>query len=451
MENNVVLELILIGVLILLNAFFAASEIAIISSRKASIRKRAEDGERAAQLVLRLFDNSSRFLATIQVGITLAGFFASAIAAISTVRLLGGLLESVPVGFVAFNSSAIALVIVTLLVAFVTIVLGELVPKGLAIQHADGIALFVARPIDFMARIAAPIIAVLTFSSDVFIFLLGGGRGRTRMPFVTEDEIRAYVDAGEEEGALEADEADMIYGILDLGKKRVHEIMVPRTDMVTLEVEASWDEALDLMVRYGFSRVPVYQDSLDNILGILYAKDLLKQMASGVKPPSIRELTKEPLFVPESKRVDELLQELQERRVHMAIVVDEYGGTAGLVTIEDLLEEIVGEIQDEYDREEAKVERVSEGEAILDGRVSIADLNELFDMDVPAEEFDTVGGLVVHQLGKMPTMGDSVRWDNLSLEVLSTIGRRIKKVKVTRILEEAGAEASNNGPVPSRD
>lgn len=450
MESNLAFELILIGVLILVNAFFAAAEIAIISSRKANIRKRAEDGDKAAQLVLGLFENSSRFLATIQVAITLVGFFASAIAAVSAVRLLGGVLSSLPVDLIAANGSAIALFIVTLSIAFIAIVLGELVPKSLAIRHSDAIALFMARPIDLVARVAAPLISVLTFSSDVILMVLGGGRGRTRIPFVTEDEIRAYVDAGEEEGALEADEADMIYGILDLEKKRVHEIMVPRTDMVALETDAPFQEGLDLVIRHGYSRIPLFQDSLDNVTGILYAKDLLKQLASGKRPQSIGELAKEPIFVPESKRVDELLQELQQKRVHMAIVVDEYGGTAGLVTIEDLLEEIVGEIQDEYDREEPQIERVSDGEAILDGRVSIGELNELFDIEIPAEEFDTVGGLVIHQLGKMPTMGDSVEWDNLSLEVLSTVGRRIKQVKVTKLPEETGVEPPENGSSSSK-
>ncbi|MDP2935885.1 MAG: hemolysin family protein [Dehalococcoidia bacterium] len=446
METSVTFELILIGVLILVNAFFAASEIAIISSRKGNIRKRAEDGDRSAQLVLGLFENSSRFLATIQVGITLVGFFASAIAAISSVKILGGLLALAPVDFIARSSSAIALIVVTLLVAFVTIVLGELVPKGLAIQHSDSIALFVARPIEFLARLVAPLITVLTASSDVVVFLLGGGRGKTHLPFVTEDEIRAYVDAGEEEGALESDEADMIYGILDLEKKRAHEIMVPRTDMVAIEMDAPLQEALELVVRHGYSRVPLFQDSLDNVTGILYAKDLLKHLASGQSQPSIKDLAKEPVFVPESKRVDELLQELLQRRVHMAIVVDEYGGTAGLVTIEDLLEEIVGEIQDEYDREEPQVQHVSEGEAILDGRVSIADLNELFDIEIPSDEFDTVGGLVIHQLGKMPSTGDSVSWDNLSLVIMATSGRRIKKVKVTTLPVEAEAVERSNGP-----
>ncbi len=445
MDNNPAL-LVLIGVLILLNAFFAASEIAIISSRKINIRKKAEEGDSAAQTVLKLFENSSRFLATVQVGVTLISFFASAIAAVSAVQLLGSLLSLVAVEFIAANSATIALVLVTLLVAFATMVLGELVPKALAIQHAESIALFVARPIDLLARISSPLIVVLTFASDAILRLFGGGRGQIRMPFMTEDEIRAYVDVGEEEGALQADEADMIYGILDLEKKRVHEIMVPRTDMVALSEDTSFEEAVDVVVRYGYSRIPLYQESLDNIVGILYAKDLLKQMASGAEPPPISKLAKEPLFVPESKRVDELLQELQERRVHMAVVVDEYGGTAGLVTIEDLLEEIVGEIQDEYDREEPQVERINDAEAILDGRVSIDDLNELFDLDITGEEFDTVGGLVIHQLGKMPSLGDSVEMDNVSMQVLSTVGRRIKKIKVTRNLpDEHPPEGKNNG------
>ncbi|MDO8689545.1 MAG: hemolysin family protein [Dehalococcoidia bacterium] len=448
MEINPVLELLLIGLLLLVNAFFAASEIAIISSKKVSIRKKAEDGDHAAQAVLRLFEGSSRFLATIQVGVTLVSFFVSAIAAISSVQLLGSFLASVPLDIISSNSSFIALIVVTLLVAFATMVLGELVPKGLAIKHAESIALFVSRPVDMVARVASPLIAVLTFASDALVFFLGGGRGHARIPFMTEDEIRAYVDVGEEEGALEADEANMIYGILDLEKKRVHEIMVPRTDMVALPVDASFKDALDVVIKHGYSRIPLYQQSLDNVVGILYAKDMLTQLASGVPPPPIQKLAKEPLYIPESKRIDELLQELQERRVHMAVVVDEYGGTAGLVTIEDLLEEIVGEIQDEYDREEPQIERVNDSEAILDGRVSIDDLNQLFDQDIDAEEFDTVGGLVIHQLGKMPSLGDSVEMGGISLQVLATVGRRIKKVKVTRTNAETGEGAKGNGSGP---
>ncbi|MDP2661696.1 MAG: hemolysin family protein [Dehalococcoidia bacterium] len=448
MEINPVVELVLIGLLILFNGFFAASEIAIISSKKVNIRKKAEEGDRAAQTALRLFEGSSRFLATIQVGVTLVSFFVSAIAAISSVQLLGGLLASVPLDIISSNSSFIALIVVTLLVAFATMVLGELVPKGLAIKHAESIALFVSRPIDLVARVASPLIAVLTFASDALVFFLGGGRGHARIPFMTEDEIRAYVDVGEEEGALEADEADMIYGILDLEKKRAHEIMVPRTDMVALPVDASFKDALDVVIKHGYSRIPLYQQSLDNVVGILYAKDMLTQLASGVAPPPIQKMAKQPLYIPESKRIDELLQELQERRVHMAVVVDEYGGTAGLVTIEDLLEEIVGEIQDEYDREEPQIERVNDSEAILDGRVSIDDLNQLFDLDIDAEEFDTVGGLVIHQLGKMPTLGDSVEMGGISLQVLATVGRRIKKVKVTRANAETGEGAKGNGSGP---
>jgi len=444
-EFNPVLELVVIGLLILLNGFFAASEIAIISSKKVNIRKKAESGDRAAQTVLRLFEGSSRFLATIQVGVTLVSFFVSAIAAISSVQLLGGLLASAPLAIISSNSSFIALIVVTLLVAFATMVVGELVPKGLAIKHAESIALFVSRPIDLVARAASPLIAVLTFASDAMVFFLGGGRGHARLPFMTEDEIRAYVDVGEEEGALESDEADMIYGILDLEKKRVHEIMVPRTDMVALPVDSSFEDALDIVIKHGYSRIPLYQQSLDNVVGILYAKDMLKQLASGVAPPPIQMIAKEPLYIPESKRIDELLQELQAGRVHMAVVVDEYGGTAGLVTIEDLLEEIVGEIQDEYDREEPQIERVNDSEANLDGRVSIDDLNQLFDLDIDGEEFDTVGGLVIHQLGKMPTLGDSVEMSGISLQVLATVGRRIKKVKVTRASSEFGEGSKGNG------
>jgi putative hemolysin len=429
-------ELILIGVLIVLNAFFAASEIAIISSRKGHIHKLAEEGNRAAQTVQHLFENYSRFLATIQIGITVVGFLASAIAAVALVRLLSDFLSQAPLAFLAQEGPAIALVIVTLCIAFLTIILGELVPKGLAIQHADAIALAVARPIKLLSQAAAPIIAILTFSSDILVGLLGGQR-HTRRPLITAEEIRTLVHVGEREGAFPSSEAEMIYGIIDLSDKGAHEIMVPRTDIVALKSDATFQEALDTVVRHGYSRIPVYQGSLDNIVGILYAKDLLRHVSATGSPPQPVDLVRPAFFVPESKRIDELLRELQQRQVHMAIVVDEYGGTAGLVTIEDLLEEIVGEIRDEYDREEPQVQRTGENEAILDGRVSIDDLNELFELDIQPGDFDTVGGLVLHLLGKMPSVGDTVQSEELSLSVLSTTGKRINKVRATKLEKKA--------------
>ena len=256
-------------------------------------------------------------------------------------------------------------------------------------------------------------------------------------------ELLHLVEMEEEAGVIEAEEREMIRGIINLVDTTTREIMVPRIDIAAVDTEDSPDEAMRLIVERGFSRIPLYEGAIDNVVGVLYVKDLIRYLADGKKPPSLKEIARPAYFVPESKKVDELLAELRQNKVHMAIVVDEYGGTAGLVTIEDLLEEIVGEIEDEYDRSEVTIERVSEDEAVLDARVSIDEMNELFGLTVEGEDFDTVGGFVYHLLGKMPTPGDEVSANGLRLRVLSVLGRRIKKVRVTR--EPQPAPAPSNG------
>ena len=260
-----------------------------------------------------------------------------------------------------------------------------------------------------------------------------------------EDDFLRLVEMEEANGGIEAEEREMIRGIINLVDTTTREIMVPRIDIVAVDAEEGLDEALRLIVDRGFSRIPLYEGTIDNVVGVLYAKDLIRYLAdrpSRQGPPSLNEIARPAYFVPESKKIDELLAEMRQNKVHMAIVVDEYGGTAGLVTIEDLLEEIVGEIEDEYDRSEVTIERVGEDEAVLDARVSIDELNEIFGLSVEGEDFDTVGGFVYHLLGKMPTPGDEVAANGLRLRVLSVLGRRIKKVRVTREPQPAPAPAN---------
>ena len=247
-----------------------------------------------------------------------------------------------------------------------------------------------------------------------------------------QEELLRLVELHEGNGGGENDELAMIRRIAGMVDRSVHEIMLPRIDMVAVEAAATVDDVLRLVVERGFSRIPLYEETIDNVVGVVYAKDMLKVLADGRRSDPLRDLARPPYFIPEGKRIDELLAELREHKVHMAIVVDEYGGTAGLVTIEDVLEEIVGEIQDEYDREEVTIERLTDTEAILDARVSLDALNELFALDIEGEDFDTVGGFVYHQLGRMPAPGDEVHANGLTLRVLSILGRRIKKVRVTK-------------------
>jgi CBS domain containing-hemolysin-like protein len=307
-----------------------------------------------------------------------------------------------------------------------------LIPKGFALANPDRIALAVSGPITLFAKIVSPLVGVLValtkFISKPF------GIDPTRTPELSAAEIRLIVEQGSQQGVLEAEEEQMISAVMSLSDSKLHEVMVPRIDIVAIDQDASFDDAVTLVLTEGHSRTPLYKESVDHIVGILYAKDLLRIIAAGGPRPRLRDIMRPALFVPESQSVDDLLHELQRRRVHMAIVLDEYGGTAGLVTIEDLLEEIVGEIQDEFDEEEPMKVLVRDGEAILDGRADIDQLGELVDPPLELEddeEYDTVGGFVYHRIGRVPVVGDRVAVAPFAITVIKVTGRRVGKVRVT--------------------
>jgi magnesium and cobalt exporter, CNNM family len=425
-------ELLVIVLLTLLEAFFVAAEIALVSVRRSRIDQLVDEQRSGARRVRRLLDEPGRFLAVSQLGLTFIGFFASAFAAVSLSEQLSGLL--VGAGVARGTADGLALLIVTVVLALFTIVFAELVPKTLALANAERVAIALSLPIEFLAQALGPVIAALTGITNAVTRLFGAEVSNEAQ--ITAEELRLIVERGGEQGVLEAEEEQMINAVIELGTRRVHEVMVPRTSMVALTAESTIETAIDAIVAEGHSRIPVYEDSVDEIIGIVYAKDLLPFVKAGSpEPPPIRTLLRTPVFVPESMTVDDLLHELQRRKVHIAIVLDEYGGTAGLVTIEDLLEEIVGEIQDEYDEEEPMIERLSEDQARVDGRASVDDLAELFETQVPledADEYDTVGGLIYHRIGGVPKPGDEVAVDGLRLTVESTDGRRVSKVLVVR-------------------
>jgi putative hemolysin len=423
--------LVLIG-LTLLEAFFVAAEIALVSIRRSRIDQLVEEGNGAARRVRRLLDDPGRFLAVSQLGLTVIGFFASAYAAVSLTGGLQHLLEGL--GMAGETAGIVALIIVTVLLAMFTIVFAELVPKTLALAHPERFALTLSRPIDFLARILGPVVRILTGVTRAITHLLGSEVSSDAE--ITAEELRLIVERGGEQGVLEAEEEQMINAVIELGGRRVHEVMVPRVSIVGIRAEASFEEAIDIVVEEGHSRIPAYEESIDEVVGILYAKDLLPYLKSDAAPrPSLRALLRPPVLVPESMTIDDLLHELQRRKVHIAIVLDEYGGTAGIVTIEDLLEEIVGEIQDEYDVEEPMVVRLSENEARVDGRADVDELREVFDISLDLEdeeEYDTVGGLLYHRLSGVPAPGDRIEVDGLTLTVETTDGRRVGKVLVVR-------------------
>jgi putative hemolysin len=398
---------ILVG-LIFLNAFFAASEIAIVTVRKARVRQLAEDGNGGARAVLRLNENSSKLLATIQVGVTLAGFFSAAFGAVSLARVFEGLFKLIPLNFISSNANGIAFFIVTVIIAFLSLLFGELIPKTFAIELAEPIALRVARPIELIARIFAPLVWLLTTITNFFIRLSGSNR-RATLPSVSEEEIMSMVETGHEEGVVEKQESQIITNVFDFSDRTVNEIMVPRLDVHMMVTNTTVHEAGKEMLASGYSRYPVFAEgNRERIEGVVYVKDVLKFILDDKSNIPVKELLRPALFVPESKRLGDLLSELQKSRTQIAIVIDEYGGLAGIVTLEDCIEELVGEIQDEFDEETPPIIPQGENVYLVDGGLSLDDLNEALDINITEEKIDTVGGLVLTRLGRVANVGDTI-------------------------------------------
>jgi putative hemolysin len=440
--SDVVLQLLVVLVLVAIEAVFVAAEISLVTLRHSRIEQLIDEGHRNARRVKRLVEDPARFLAVAQIGVTFVGFLASAYAAVNLAERLATVIDGVQ--FLKGYSGGLGVLIVTMLLAAFTIVFGELVPKTFALAYPDRVALVLAGPLDLVGKAFAPLVKLLTGTTRL---IAGGfGAGVARQAQINTEELKLIVERGGETGVLEAEEEQMISAVIELGERRVHEVMVPRTEMCALPATTTIDEAIDTFIREGHSRVPVYKQAIDEIVGVLYAKDLLPFLKGGGEKPELRKLLRPPLFVPESMLIDDLLHKLQGRKVHLAIVLDEYGGTAGMVTIEDLLEEIVGDIQDEYDVEEPLTVRISDDEARIDGRAAVDDLGELFNVDLgsleDAEEYDTVGGLVYHRVGGVPRPGDKVEVPEygLTLTVETTDGRRVGKVRAVRLHPKEDAD-----------
>ncbi|MBN9393243.1 MAG: HlyC/CorC family transporter [Chloroflexi bacterium] len=406
------IEYLILIFLILVNAFFAASELAIVSSRKSRIKQMAEDGSRRARSVLRLSENPSRFLATIQIGVTLASFFASAFGAVSLSNALESFFKGI--SFLAPAAGTLSFIIVTILIAFVTLLIGELVPKTLAVGAAEQIALLVARPIEILAKVAAPLVAFLTGATNLIVRMLGG-KQKAGTASVSQEEIVSMVVTGQEEGVFQPQQEELIRSVFDFSEKRVREVMVPRPDMVMLDATLTLQEAMPEILETDYSRYPLFTDNRETITGVVFSKDILRAFATGTTQRKLAELARPPFFVPESKHVSELFADLQKSRNHLALVVDEYGSVSGLVTLEDLLEEIVGEIQDEFDHEESPIVKIRENEYLLNGRTSLFDLSQELEQDLSLNEagarleVDTIAGLVMAELKHIPEQGETVR------------------------------------------
>lgn len=407
---------ILVGVLplgVFLAGFAAAAEMALASVSRLQLRQALATQKARAQAVEALLGEPARFLSALLV-VKISGFVLAVGSATLLVLRIGG----------------DRWLVWWLLLVIVGLILSQLLPRAWVVGRQERIAIRLAPTVQAVAWILTPATALMRRV------------GRSAVPngavpesiFLSEDGLRFLLNVSEEETVIEAQEKEMIASVFQLGETSVREVMVPRIDVDAVPGDLPMLEALDLILKAGHSRIPVYEDTIDNVTGILYAKDLLRYLRDGRTEVSLKKILRTAYFIPESKKVDDLLRELQQRKVHMAVVVDEYGGTAGLVTIEDLLEEIVGEIQDEYDAEEATVETLSEHEYLFDARVNLGEVNDLVGVELASEGSDTLGGYIYGQLGKVPAVGDTVQVDNVRIEVLSVAGRRIKQVRVSHPL-----------------
>ncbi len=432
--ESLVFEAIIILLLILLNGFFSSSEIAIISSKRSIIDKLAKDGKESAQIVSGMKNKPERFLATVQVGVTVAGTLASVLGGVIAIEFLKPLFSAIPIGAVQRSSEFLAVAVVVAVLSYVMLVVGELAPKSLALRYSERIACFSARPIDLLSRVSAVFVILLT-SSTSFVLKLFGIKGAEERMFISEEELKYFITEGREKGILEETEAQLLHGVFEFADTTVKEVMVPKPQFSAIEINTPPEEVLKFISVTGFSRYPVYRESLENVVGILFNKDVFKTMESG-RPVVVKELVRTPYFVPNSIMISGLLRELQRRKVHIAIVIDEHGDVDGLVTIEDLLEEIVGEIEDEYDVEKGGlVEKLRDGTMIIDPSASLRDLA---DIDLPfteeeAEKHNTLSGFMLAKLQRVPRGGEFVLHAGYRYTVVDMEKNRIAKVKAERV------------------
>jgi putative hemolysin len=424
------LLVLLIFLMLLGNGLFSGSEIAVISARRSRIDALAAEGSRAARRVKRLQDNMDGFLATVQIGVTLFGTLAGVLGGWLASRYLEPTFDGWPLAqFVA--PAVVAGLVVGGGIVYVELILGELVPKALALKYSETVALLVSGPFLFLHRASRWLVAILTASTRA-VLMLFGIRDFGQRTFVSEEEIKHLVTEGTVQGILGESEADLIHSVFQFKDTPVRKVMVPRPKIFALDAATPPDQVGGLIVEGGFSRIPAYEGSIDNVVGIVYAKDALRLLEKG-QPVVIRKVLHPAHFVPETKKTGELLKELQKRRSHLALVIDEHGSLTGLVTLEDLLEEIVGEIHDEYDWEERPVEKMKDGSLVVEGTVSAIALRDTYEIPLPeSEEFETVAGFMLERLGALPKGGERVELGGYRFTVVDVEKNRISKVKVEK-------------------
>lgn len=412
MDSVLLVQLVVLVILLMGSAFFSASETALMSISKIDARHMVDQNIKNAKIVSKLVEDPNKLLGAILVGNNIVNIGASSLATVVATDIF----ESAGPG--------IATGVMTLLV----LIFGEITPKSLSTQKSQEVACFVARPISLVVLILTPVVKVLMFISNLMIRLFGG-QIDTSKPFITTDELKTIVTVSHEEGVLEEEEKEMIYNVFGFGDSYTKDVMIPRTDMIAVDVNATYDEIIELYKQEQFSRMPVYQESHDNIIGVIYMKDLLLKQFDP-KDFVISDFLRDVYFVHEFKRIDELFKEMRSKKIGMAIVVDEYGGTSGIVTLEDLIEEIVGDIDDEYDMTEDSFVKIADQEYLVDGSFRISDFNDELNLDISSNEFDSIGGFIIGLLDRFPDEGEVVVYDDITFKVEETMNNRINKLRI---------------------
>ncbi|SHH83784.1 Hemolysin, contains CBS domains [Clostridium collagenovorans DSM 3089] len=405
-------QLIFLIILIFASAFFSSSETALMSLSKLKIRHMVSENRKGAKRIEKLSEDPSKLLGTILVGNNIANIASSSIATALIMNSLGP--KYLPLA--------------TIIMTIVVLIFGEITPKTLAAQSSEKVSILVAPLINFLSIIFNPIVVITTYIANILIRLLGG-KPDAEKPIITEDELKTIVDVSEEEGILELEEREIIKNVVEFGDLFVKDIMVQRIDIVSLSINSSYEDVINIIRAEQLSRIPIYNESIDDIVGILNIKDIL---ISDYKPgDSLEPYIREPIYTYEYKKTLDLFKEMNKNRHHMVVVLDEYGGTAGLITIEDILEEIVGEIEDEYDDEEIHIEQLSQNEYIVDGSIRLEDINDLVGLNLESDDFDSIGGFIINQLGSFPVLGEEIVYEDRKFTIHEVDKNRIKKVKIT--------------------
>lgn len=434
------LKLLLIVILTSINAFFASAEMAMVSANNNKIKELAEEGDQRALTLLGISQDQTRFLSTIQVAITLSGFFSSGSAATSISKVFGAFLMNNGIIY----GHTISFILVTLLLSYLTLVFGELVPKRIALQNSENVALKSARTISIASKIFYPFVKLLSFSTAVVLKIMGKYSEDVEEK-ISEEELKSYIKVSTQQGVINSAGEEMIVNIMDFDDKLAYEIMTPRTSIYMVDYDAFSTETVDEILREGYSRMPVYRQNTDNILGTVYIKDIFVEYAkNNYEKINLDNCIKSPYFVPETKKIDQLLKELQSTKNYVAILIDEYGGFSGMVTVEDIVEEIVGEIEDEYDHEIPQIERISENEFIVDGSMDIEDINDKIGTYLYSDNHETISGLIIENLGFIPEETEKeklqVKVNGCILTELAVADKRIMKAGI-KVLPDEQEEA----------